>query len=92
MFSCLYRRAIRLNKINLKFQRYLSKSILMANSRFEYVRTFETDDRILPNCWIVVRIDGKAFHKFTEKHNFVKPNDPNGKINFSSILFKINFS
>lgn len=47
----------------------------MANSRFEYVRNFETEDKILPNCWIVVRIDGKAFHKFSSKHNFHKPND-----------------
>lgn len=47
----------------------------MANSRFEYVKEFETDDRLLPNCWIVVRIDGKGFHKFSNKHNFAKPND-----------------
>lgn len=51
---------------------YLSK---MANSKFEYVRNFECDDKILPNCWIVVRIDGKGFHKFSQKHNFQKPND-----------------
>lgn len=51
----------------------------MANSKFEYVRTFEADDRILPNTWIVVRIDGKAFHKFTEKHDYEKPNDFNGQ-------------
>lgn len=54
----------------------------MANSRFDYVRTFESDDAILPNCWIVVRIDGKAFHKFTQKHDFDKPNDDNGKLQF----------
>lgn len=51
----------------------------MANSRFDYVKSFESDDRILPNCWIIVRIDGKAFHKFTKAHNFEKPNDDNGK-------------
>lgn len=51
---------------------YLSK---MAQSRFEYVKSFETDDRLLPNSWIVVRIDGKNFHKFSTKHNFSKPND-----------------
>lgn len=50
----------------------------MANSRFDYVRDFETDDRIIPNCWIVVRVDGKAFHKFTQKHDFKKPNDDEG--------------
>lgn len=51
----------------------------MACSRFEYVKTFEQDDSILPNVWIVVRIDGKKFHKFSKTHNFEKPNDENGK-------------
>lgn len=55
--------------------RHVSSSPAMANSKFEYVRAFETDDRCLPNTWIVVRIDGKGFHKFSEKHEFVKPND-----------------
>lgn len=32
----------------------------MANSNFEYVRTFEMEDKIIPNVWIVVRIDGKV--------------------------------
>uniref|UniRef100_A0A0L8FWE6 Probable tRNA(His) guanylyltransferase n=1 Tax=Octopus bimaculoides TaxID=37653 RepID=A0A0L8FWE6_OCTBM len=35
----------------------------MAKSRFEYVRDFELDDRCLPNCWLVVRIDGHSFHR-----------------------------
>ncbi|ELT89302.1 hypothetical protein CAPTEDRAFT_207176 [Capitella teleta] len=47
----------------------------MAKSNFAYVRQFETEDRCLPNTWIVVRVDGKGFHKFSEKHNFTKPND-----------------
>lgn len=47
----------------------------MANSKYEYVRNFESEDKILPNCWIVVRIDGRGFHKFSQKHNFEKPND-----------------
>lgn len=47
----------------------------MAHSRFEYVREFEIEDKLLHNCWIVVRIDGKSFHKFSKKHNFEKPND-----------------
>lgn len=50
----------------------------MAKSKFEYVRNFENEDRLLPNCWIVVRLDGKGFHKFTTKHNFDKPNDFRG--------------
>lgn len=48
----------------------------MAKSKFEYVRTFESEDYLIPNCWIVVRIDGKSFHKFSKKHDFAKPNDP----------------
>lgn len=64
---------------NLKKSQSKPNAKTMANSRFDYVREFETDDRILPNCWIVVRIDGKAFHKFTQKHDFEKPNDENGE-------------
>lgn len=47
----------------------------MAKSKFEYVRLFEADDRCLPNCWMVTRVDGKAFHKFSDAHGFEKPND-----------------
>ncbi|KAK9511064.1 hypothetical protein O3M35_005706 [Rhynocoris fuscipes] len=47
----------------------------MAKSKFEYVRNFEREDKCLENCWIVVRIDGKAFHKFSDLHKFKKPND-----------------
>ncbi|KAG5680835.1 hypothetical protein PVAND_010317 [Polypedilum vanderplanki] len=50
----------------------------MAKSKYEYVKSYETDDKILQNCWIIVRIDGKAFHKFTDAHNFDKPNDIRG--------------
>jgi len=37
--------------------------IEMAGSRFQYVRSFEADDRLLPNCWIVLRLDGRGFSK-----------------------------
>ncbi|XP_076460784.1 putative tRNA(His) guanylyltransferase isoform X2 [Babylonia areolata] len=50
----------------------------MAKSKFEYVRQFETEDRLMPNCWVVVRIDGKAFHRFSDRHNYQKPNDNRG--------------
>jgi tRNA(His) guanylyltransferase len=35
----------------------------MAKSRFEYVRLYEEADPLLQNTFIVVRIDGKGFHK-----------------------------
>ncbi|KAF2812839.1 tRNAHis guanylyltransferase [Mytilinidion resinicola] len=47
----------------------------MANSKYEYVRAFEQPDVLLPNTWIVVRIDGRGFHGFTTKYKFKKPND-----------------
>ncbi|EMR11188.1 hypothetical protein PNEG_00781 [Pneumocystis murina B123] len=47
----------------------------MANSKYEYVRNFEKHDKLLPNTWIVIRLDGNGFHKFSNKHNFEKPND-----------------
>ncbi|XP_047117604.1 probable tRNA(His) guanylyltransferase isoform X1 [Schistocerca piceifrons] len=51
---------------------------VMAKSRFEYVKKFEANDSCLPNCWIVVRIDGKDFHRFTDAHGYEKPNDVRG--------------
>ncbi|KAF7960876.1 hypothetical protein EAE96_000548 [Botrytis aclada] len=47
----------------------------MANSKYEYVKAFEQPDLLIPNTWIVVRIDGRGFHKFSDKHAFEKPND-----------------
>ncbi len=47
-------------------------------SKYEYVKSFERDDRCLPNAWIIVRVDGKSFKKFSELHSFEKPNDKLG--------------
>ncbi|KAF2401840.1 putative tRNAHis guanylyltransferase [Trichodelitschia bisporula] len=47
----------------------------MANSKYEYVREFEQSDALLKNTWIVVRIDGRGFHKFSAKYEFEKPTD-----------------
>lgn len=43
--------------------RFFTRSSNMAKSKFEYVRNFETDDSCLRNCYIVVRLDGRNFHK-----------------------------
>ncbi|ODV86201.1 hypothetical protein CANARDRAFT_197154 [[Candida] arabinofermentans NRRL YB-2248] len=47
----------------------------MANSRYEYVRTFERESKLLPSTYIVIRIDGRSFHKFSNEYQFEKPND-----------------
>ncbi|PWY84112.1 tRNAHis guanylyltransferase [Aspergillus eucalypticola CBS 122712] len=47
----------------------------MANSKYEYVKSFEQPDVLLPNTWIVVRIDGRGFHKLSDYYGFIKPND-----------------
>ena len=47
----------------------------MAKSKYEYVKLFEQSDTLLQNTYIVVRIDGKGFHKFSEIYDFEKPND-----------------
>ncbi|TID30155.1 hypothetical protein CANINC_001262 [Pichia inconspicua] len=47
----------------------------MANSRFEYVRTFERENILLPQTHIVIRVDGRGFHKFSDFYEFEKPND-----------------
>lgn len=50
----------------------------MAKSKYEYVKKFEVHNTCLPNCWIVIRIDGRNFHQFSDEHEFVKPNDIRG--------------
>ena len=50
----------------------------MACTRFEYVKKFELNDAVLPSTFMVVRIDGRGFTKFTDLHKFEKPNDDNG--------------
>jgi tRNA(His) guanylyltransferase len=47
----------------------------MANSKYEYVKQFELDDRLLPHTWLVVRVDGNSFSRLTTEHAFAKPND-----------------
>ncbi|XP_019860531.1 PREDICTED: probable tRNA(His) guanylyltransferase isoform X1 [Amphimedon queenslandica] len=47
----------------------------MAKSKFEYVKGFEMSDSCLPNTWLVLRLDGRGFHRFAMAHNFAKPND-----------------
>ncbi|CDY34497.1 BnaC04g13020D [Brassica napus] len=47
----------------------------MANSKYEYVKSFELEDEVmLPNL-ILVRIDGRDFSRFSQVHEFEKPND-----------------
>ncbi|CAI2375097.1 unnamed protein product [Moneuplotes crassus] len=50
----------------------------MACSKFQYVKHFEQPHDLLKNTFIVVRIDGKGFSKFTNAHGFEKPNDDRG--------------
>ncbi|KAH9964736.1 Thg1 C terminal domain-containing protein [Lactifluus volemus] len=47
----------------------------MAASRFAYVRNFELPDPLLPATFILLRIDGHSFHRFSDIHTFAKPND-----------------
>ena len=50
----------------------------MAGSKYEYVRAFEADDTLLRDTYIVVRVDGRGFSRFTAAHAFAKPNDARG--------------
>lgn len=43
--------------------------------KYEYIKKCNKQDSCLPNAWIVVRLDGRNFTRFTDIHNFVKPND-----------------
>ncbi|KAJ3148815.1 tRNA-histidine guanylyltransferase 1-like [Irineochytrium annulatum] len=50
----------------------------MAKSKYEYVKAFEQHAVALLNTYIVVRVDGHSFHRFTSQHGFTKPNDERG--------------
>ncbi|KAJ3824270.1 tRNAHis guanylyltransferase-domain-containing protein [Lentinula raphanica] len=47
----------------------------MAGSKFAYVKKFELPDALLPNMFMVFRLDGHSFHRFSDQHGFTKPND-----------------
>lgn len=47
----------------------------MSKSWYEYTWTFEQFDTCLKETYIVIRIDGKGFHSFSQENNFEKPND-----------------
>lgn len=55
-----------------------SWSLSMANSRFQYVKKFELPDALLPDTYLVTRLDGHRFTNFTAQHGFTKPNDERG--------------
>jgi hypothetical protein len=40
-----------------------SLSILMANTKYAYVRDFELPDPLLPDTFILFRLDGHSFHR-----------------------------
>jgi tRNA(His) guanylyltransferase len=46
--------------------------VVVANADLQ---NFEQHHSILPETWMVVRIDGHCFHRFTSEHSFAKPND-----------------
>ena len=47
----------------------------MAHSSFSYVKSFERKDTCLPQCFIVIRVDGRNFHNFCDSHKFIRPHD-----------------
>lgn len=47
----------------------------MSKSKYEYVKNFESHNACLPETFILIRIDGKGFSKFTTTNKFEKPND-----------------
>jgi hypothetical protein len=62
----------------------------MAGSRYAYVRNFELPDPVLPNCFMVVRIDGKGFHKCVLRRSSLESSldtlsDQNGSCRFSAL-------
>lgn len=75
----------------------------MANSKYEYVKSFEVQDKIMLPTMIVVVIDGRNFRRFAEVHEFEKPRDRKAldlmkscatavMENFADIIFSYGFS
>lgn len=47
----------------------------MTNSKYEYVKNFEKEEQIIPDVYIVVRVDGRQFTPFCKKHELLRPID-----------------
>ncbi|KAL3516400.1 hypothetical protein ACH5RR_023302 [Cinchona calisaya] len=41
----------------------------------DYIKSFQFENNLMPSTWIVIRVDGCHFHRFSEVHEFEKPND-----------------
>lgn len=65
--------------------------LAMANSRFQYVKKFELSDALLPDTYLVARLDGHRFTKFSAEHGFTKPNDERGLLLMAEVRI-FNFS
>lgn len=61
--------------------------VSMANSRFQYVKKFELSDALLPDTYLVTRLDGHRFTNFTAQHGFTKPNDERGLLLMAEVSF-----
>lgn len=47
----------------------------MACSKWEYVKNFESEEKMLPSTYMMVRIDGRGFTEFCINHSLEKPLD-----------------
>ncbi|XP_042043802.1 tRNA(His) guanylyltransferase 2-like [Salvia splendens] len=47
----------------------------MANSKYEYVKSFEVQDVIMRPYTIIIYVHARGFCRFSEVHEFEKPND-----------------
>ncbi|KAF9262426.1 tRNAHis guanylyltransferase [Marasmius fiardii PR-910] len=47
----------------------------MSGTKFAYVKKYELPDQLLPGTFVVFRLDGHSFHRFSDEHEFSKPND-----------------
>ncbi|XP_045621095.2 uncharacterized protein THG [Procambarus clarkii] len=73
--SCIVNTYTDFSKDNFWKEIFILEQPTKTNAKTNYLKAFEKKEKLLPHTWIVVRIDGKGFHKFSERHNFVKPND-----------------
>ena len=48
----------------IRWESHAPRCLSMAGSKFAYVRKFELPDPLLPGTFMVLRLDGHAFHRY----------------------------
>lgn len=70
--------ALKFRDVLLNFDRIKIENINGIRGLLYKSDQFNKNHSIVPNCWLVLKVCGRAFKSFTALHNFERPNDNNG--------------